>query len=81
MSDLNKILKIQRDAWNRGHENYGSHIDVLASVKHYLEYFDHLNPAQQKFLDRIKSNPDLKYAKKLCSKANKASRHFVVSLK
>lgn len=78
---IEKILSIQREAWNRGHENYGSIIDVLAAIKHFLEYFEHLNPKQKELLESLKQVDELKYAKRLCSRANKAARHLVVKLK
>ncbi|ADG60111.1 lysis inhibition; accessory protein [Acinetobacter phage Acj9] len=78
---IQHILNIQRQAWNRGHENYGTTLDVLASAKHYLEYFKHLNPAQKRALEAINRVDEIKYAKRLCSRAHKAVRHLVVSLK
>lgn len=78
---VDKILEIQREAWNRGHENYGSIIDVLAAVKHFLEYFEHLNPKQKSLLESLEHVDELKYSKRLCSRANKAARHLVVKLK
>lgn len=78
---IEHILNIQRSAWRNGHENYGSVIDVLASAKHFLEYFKHLNPKQKSTLKSLQSIDELKYSKKLCSRAHKAVRHLVVTLK
>lgn len=78
---IEKILGIQKKAWENGHENYGTTIDVQASILHFLQYFKHLNPAQKELLDKLSAKPELKYGKKLCSKAHKMARHFVVTLK
>lgn len=78
---IENILSIQRQAWNKGHDNYGSEIDVLADAKYFLNYFKHLNPAQKAFLAELEQIEDLKFAKKLCSRAHKAVRHMIVTLK
>lgn len=79
--DIQSILEIQRAAWARGHENYGSVIDVKASALFFLQYFKHLNPAQKALLDELIQIDELKYAKRLCSRAHKSVRHFIVTLK
>ena len=78
---LSHALKLQRNAWNHGHENYGASIDVLAEAKDILEYFKHLNPAQTELLVELKEIDELKYAKPLGTAARKAVRHFVITLK
>lgn len=79
---VNYILGIQRHAWKNGHENYGSELDVIADMVYYLKYFDHLNPKQRKVLKYLTDNyENLQYAQKLCSKAHKSVRHFIVMLK
>lgn len=80
-AQIQRILEIQHEAWNRGHENYGTKLDVLGSAKVFLNHFRHLNPAQQRLLDSINTIDEIKYSKKLCSRANKAVRHLVVTLK
>lgn len=79
--DVRDILAIQREAWNKGHENYGSELDVLSAVHFFLKRFKHLNPKQKSALDALDKIDDLKYAKRLCSRAHKAARHLVVTLK
>ncbi|EQA7786895.1 hypothetical protein ACX818_001489 [Acinetobacter baumannii] len=79
--EIQNILNIQRAAWKRGHENYGSSIDVKAAALHFLQYFKHLNPAQKKLEEILSQEDDLKYAKRLCSRANKSVRHYIVTLK
>lgn len=81
MDKIQHVLNIQRQAWRNGHENYGAHIDVLAAIKFYLEYFKHLNPAQKTLLDELNQVEELKFAKKLCSRAQKSVRHIVVTYK
>lgn len=81
MEKTNSILSIQRAAWKNGHDNYGAQIDVLAAIKHYLQYFKHLNPKQKETLEQLELIDELKYAKPLCSRAKKAVRHLVVTLK
>ena len=78
---IEKILEIQKSAWENGHENYGTTLDAQASILHFLQYFKHLNPAQRALLDKLSPKLELKYGKKLCSKAHKAARHYVVTLK
>ena len=74
-------LKLQPNAWNNGHENYGASIDVLSEAKDILEYFKHLNPVQTELLEKLKTNESLKYAKSLGSAARKVVRHYVITLK
>lgn len=81
IKQLNHALKLQRAAWNKGHENYGASIDVLSEAKSVLEYFKHLNPAQTEFLSTLKEMDELKYAKPLSTASRKAVRHFVITLK
>lgn len=79
--DIQEILAIQRDAWKKGHDNYGTELDVLAAAHHFLKRFQYLNPAQAKALRSLEKVDNLKYAKKLCSRAHKATRYMVVKLK
>lgn len=79
--NIEAILKIQRIAWNYGHDNYGVAIDVKAAMLSLLQYFKHLNAAQSKLLLELEQDDTLKYGKKLCSKANKQIRHYIVTLK
>lgn len=79
--EIQNILDIQRQAYNKGHHNQGTVLDILASAKNVLIKFNHLNPAQQKLLDSINAIDDIKYSKRLCSRAHKAVRHLVVKLK
>lgn len=81
MDKIQNILTIQRQAWNKGHDNYGSEIDVLADAKYFLTYFKHLNPAQKSYLEKLEQIDELKFGKKLCSRAHKAVRHMIVTLK
>lgn len=78
---INKVLNIQRESWSKGHENYGTSIDVKAAALHFLEYFKHLNPKQKELFEELKQIEELKYSKRLCSRANKTTRHFIVKLK
>lgn len=78
---ITQVLSVQRQAWNNGHQNYGSSVDVKAAALHFLNYFKHLNPAQKALSDELVATDELKYAKRLCSRANKAVRHFIVALK
>ena len=78
---INKILDIQTHAWSRGHDNYGSTIDVKADMLRFLKYFGHLNQAQKALKHLLDQEDELKYAKKLCSRAHKAVRHYIVTLK
>ena len=78
---VNQILKMQRQAWNNGHENYGTALDVKAAMLYFLQYFKHLNPAQKELFDELEKIEELKYAKRLCSRAHKSVRHFIVTLK
>jgi hypothetical protein len=48
---------------------------------YFLKYFKHLNPAQKALEEELQKLDELKYAKRLCSRAHKAVRHFVVTLK
>lgn len=75
------VLNIQRHAWKNGHSNYGAEIDVLADMMFYLNYFEHLNPKQKHLQEILKDIGNLQYGQKLCSKAHKAVRHFIVTLK
>lgn len=79
--EIKHILGLQRSAWSRGHDNYGSKIDVQASALHFLNYFKHLNPAQKRLHDELLQIDELKYAKRLCSRAHKSVRHYIVTLK
>ncbi|AXF40775.1 lysis inhibition; accessory protein [Acinetobacter phage vB_AbaM_Konradin] len=79
--DIRKILMIQREAWNKGHENYGTELDILGAAKAILDRFNHLNPAQKRLLESINQIDSIKYAKPLCSRANKEVRRLVVTLK
>lgn len=79
--DIQNILDIQRGAWNKGHENYGTELDILGAAKVILDRFKHLNPAQKRLIESINAIDGIKYAKPLCSKANKEVRHLVVTLK
>ncbi|ADJ19520.1 lysis inhibition; accessory protein [Acinetobacter phage 133] len=79
--EIKDILNIQREAWRKGHDNYGTDLDVLAAIYHFLKRFNHLNPAQKKALESLEKVDNIKYAKRLCSRANKAARHLVVTLK
>ncbi|AWY10228.1 rIII lysis inhibition accessory protein [Acinetobacter phage AB-Navy71] len=79
--DIQNILAIQREAWNRGHENYGTELDILGAAKVILDRFKHLNPAQKRLFDSIESIDAVKFAKPLCSRANKEVRRLVVTLK
>lgn len=79
--EIQHILNIQRSAWSRGHDNYGSVIDVKASMLHFLQYFKHLNPAQKALHDELIALDEIKYAKRLCSRAHKSVRHLIVTLK
>lgn len=86
MTDLDKVIRvvlvIQNYAWNYGHDNSGTAIDVKLVMLNLLKYFKHLNHAQTKLLDELLlEEDDLKYGKKLCSKANKSIRHYIVTLK
>lgn len=78
---LQHALKLQHNAWNNGHENYGASIDVLAEAKDILQYFKHLNPVQSELLTVLSETEELKYAKPLGTAARKAVRHFVITLK
>lgn len=78
---IERILTIQRQAWRFGHDNYGASIDVKAAMLHFLQYFKHLNPAQKALETELLAVDELKYAKRLGSRAQKAVRHFVVTLK
>lgn len=78
---VEKILLIQRESWKNGHFNFGAPIDVKAKLLEFLLHFKHLNPKQKALLDELKNDDSLKYAKKLSSKATKAVRHYVVTLK
>ncbi|ADI96446.1 rIII lysis inhibition accessory protein rapid lysis phenotype [Acinetobacter phage Ac42] len=78
---VNSILNIQRQAWNNGHDNYGSALDVKATMLYFLQYFKHLNPAQKALADELEKIEELKFAKRLCSRAHKSVRHFIVTLK
>ncbi len=80
-SKIQSILNIQRQAWSKGHDNYGAEIDIWASAIHFLQSFKHLNPAQKNLLTKVEAMDETKYAKRLCSKANKSIRHFIVTLK
>lgn len=79
--DIKKILEIQREAWNRGHDNYGTELDILGAAKAILDRFNHLNPRQTQLLKAINVLEEVRYAKPLCSRANKEVRHLVVTLK
>lgn len=79
--NIESILKTQRIAWNYGHDNYGVAIDVKSAMLNLLKYFKHLNSAQSKLLTELDQDSTLKYGKKLCSKANKQIRHYIVTLK
>lgn len=79
--DIQNILEIQREAWNKGHENYGTEIDILGAAQKILKRFNHLNPRQKRALESINVVDAVKYAKPLCSRANKEVRHLVVTLK
>jgi hypothetical protein len=81
IKQLQHALELQRNAWNNGHENYGASIDVEAEALEILRYFKHLNPAQKALEEELQKLDELKYAKRLCSRAHKAVRHFVVTLK
>lgn len=78
---LTHALKLQRNAWKHGHENYGASIDVLAEAKDILNYFKHLNPAQSELLAELAAMDELKYAKSLGTASRKAVRHFIITLK
>lgn len=78
---IKRVLEIQHSAWKNGHDNCGASIDVLSSTLYFLKYFKHLNLAQKKLLEELNSFDNLIFAKKLCSRANKTIRHYVVSLK
>jgi hypothetical protein len=79
--NIKHILTIQRQAWRNGHTNYGASIDVQAVMLYFLKYFKHLNPAQKALEEELQKLDELKFAKRLCSRAHKAVRHFVVTLK
>ena len=79
--NINHILTLQRSAWRNGHDNYGASIDVQAATLYFLKYFKHLNPAQKALEEELSQLDELKFAKQLCSRAHKAVRHFVVTLK
>ena len=78
---IKRALSIQKFAWNNGHDNHGTKLDVLATAHDILSGFKHLNKAQMELYDEISKECNLKYAKKLCSRANKSIRHFIVTLK
>lgn len=78
---INRILDIQTQAWSHGHDNYGSSIDVKADMLYFLKYFGHLNLAQKRLKLNLEKEDELKYSKKLCSRAHKAVRHYIVTLK
>lgn len=79
--NIKHILTIQRQAWRNGHTNYGASIDVQAVMLYFLKYFKHLNPAQKALEEELSQLDELKFAKRLCSRAHKAVRHYIVTLK
>ena len=82
MQELIKyVIQIQRKAYNNGHDNMGASIDVKAAALVILDYFKHLNPSQKALQIELSGIDELKYAKTLCAAANKAVRHYIVTLK